>query len=133
VPPIALFAIFTLLLCGVFFVVWRYWNNIARVSPEEEEYDVRVAEMNERQANRLSDDQLRSPLSDDEAWAVMVHRGMRDRERGRRNRRDTKRLTPPRRERYGGELARRIDERRERLISDRERRAEERRDRDVRD
>ena len=115
-PPIVLFLLFTAVICAVLFAVWRYWGLIANVSPEEEEFDERMTDLNNRQANRLSDDQLTHPLSDDDAWGVMVRRGLRDRERRRRPARDTKRraLPAPRRERYGGDLARRVDERRER-------------------
>ena len=110
-----LFIFFTALVAGALLLVWRYWNNIARVSPEEEEFDERMTALNDRQANRLSDEQLTNPLTDDDAWSVMVQRGRRDRERRRRPARPTqRRLPPPREERYGGELSRRVDERRRR-------------------
>jgi len=113
VPPIVLFLIFLAVIAVALFAIWSYWSRIAHVTPEEEEYDERVAALNERQANRLSDDQLRNTFSEDEAWRIMVSRGLRERERGGR---DTgrRRLLPPRRERYGGDLGRRVDERRQR-------------------
>jgi hypothetical protein len=115
VSPILLFFLFTALVAGALLLVWRYWNTIARVSPEEEEFDERMTALNDRQANRLTDDQLTHPLTDDDAWSVMVQRGRRDRERRRRPARPTQRqLPPPREERYGGELSRRVDERRRR-------------------
>jgi hypothetical protein len=115
VSPIILFLFFTALVAGALLLVWRYWNNIARVSPEEEEFDERMTALNDRQANRLSDDQLTHPLTDDDAWSVMVQRGRRDRERRRKPPRSTqRRQLPAREQRYGGELARRVNERRRR-------------------
>jgi hypothetical protein len=115
VAPILLFLFFTLLIAGALLLVWRYWHAIASVSPEEEAFDERMTALNDRQANRLSDDQLTHPLTDDDAWTVMVRRGQRDRERRRRpTRAQQRRLPPPREERYGGELSRRVEERRRR-------------------
>src|SRR5690349_28450 len=114
VSPIILFLFFTALVAGALLLVWRYWNTIARVSPEEEEFDERMSLLNDRQANRLSDEQLTHPLTDDDAWSVMVQRGLRDRAR-RRPARPTQRRQPmAREERYGGELSRRVSERRRR-------------------
>ena len=115
VSPIILFLFFTALVAGALLLVWRYWNTIARISPEEEAFDERMTALNDRQANRLSDDQLTHPLTDDDAWSVMVQRGRRDRERRRKPARPTqRRLPPPREERYGGELSQRERERRRR-------------------
>jgi hypothetical protein len=115
VSPIILFLFFTALVAGALLLVWRYWNTIAYVSPEEEEFDERMTALNDRQANRLSDEQLTHPLTDDDAWSVMVQRGRRDRERRRRPPRvPAQRRLPAREERYGGELSRRVDERRRR-------------------
>lgn len=126
VPPIALFIIFVLLIALVLFAVWRYWSNLARVSPEEEAYDEQVAALNEYQANRISDKFLTRSMSEDDAWQIMVRQGRRVNIRRRRQLRATQpratqprailppREQPPRRERYGGELSRRIDERRDR-------------------
>jgi hypothetical protein len=96
--PTVLFLITAVLLLGGVYALWRYWDNLARLSPEEEAFDERVAALNERQANRVSDEELAHPVSEDEAWQIMVSRGQR----------------PRRRERYGGELSRRIGERRRR-------------------
>ena len=113
--PIILFLFFTALVAGALLLVWRYWNTIARVSPEEEAFDERMTALNDRQANRLTDEQLTHPLTDDDAWSVMVQRGRRDRARRQRPARPTQRRQPPaREERYGGELSRRVDERRRR-------------------
>src|SRR5690349_22544257 len=115
VSPTILFIIFTVLVAGVLLLVWRYWNTIARVSPEEEEFDERMTALNDHQANRLTDEQLTRPLTDDDAWSVMVQRGRRDRARQRRATRANQRRQPPQREeRYAGELSRRVDERRRR-------------------
>jgi len=115
VSPIILFLFFTALVAGALLLIWRYWNTLARVSPEEEEFDERMTALNDRQANRLSDEQLTHPLTDDDAWSVMVHRGRRDRERRRKPARTAqRRLPPPREERYGGDLSQRERERRRR-------------------
>ena len=109
--PTALFIVFVALIAAVLFAVWRYWMNLSQVSPEEEEFDERMAALNERQANRISDEFLAQPMSDEEAWRIMVRRGMRLNMRQRRQ----PRTAQPRRERYGGELSRRVDERRDRF------------------
>jgi hypothetical protein len=115
VSPTVLFLGFLMVIAIVLFAIWRYWSSLARVTPEEEEFDERMAALNERQANRLSDDQLTQPFTDEEAWQIMVRRGLRDRDRQRPPRRRTGRLlSPPRQERYGGDMRRRIEERRER-------------------
>ncbi len=126
-PPITLFIFFVLIIAVALVAIWRYWYTLARVSPEEEEFDERMAALNERQANRLSDEQLTTPLSDDDAWDIMVRRGMRGREARRRPTRALDReRTPTRRDRYGGDLARRIDERRDRSGEARPRAEDER-------
>jgi hypothetical protein len=115
VSPILLFVFFTVLLGAALVLIWRYWKSIANVSQEEEEFDERMTALNDRQANRLSDDQLTHPMSDDDAWTIMVQRGRRDRERRRRPPRATERRRPSQRDdRYGGDMARRIEERRRR-------------------
>jgi hypothetical protein len=99
VLPILLFVLSAALLLGVIYALWRYWDNVSRRSPEEEAFDERVAALNERQAKRISDEDMAHPVDEDEAWRIKVSRG----QQGRR-----------RRERYGGQLARRIGERRRR-------------------
>lgn len=94
--PIILFAICAALLLGAIYLLWRYWDNATRRSPEEEAYDKRVAQLNERQANRLSDEQLTHPVNEEDAWQIMVERG---------------RKATGRRSRYGGDLKRRTRER----------------------
>jgi hypothetical protein len=72
--------LFLFLAAGVLAVVygvWRYWNNLVEVSPEEEAYERQVANLNERQANRISDEQLTKPPSDDDAWQIIQRRGQR--------------------------------------------------------
>jgi hypothetical protein len=96
--PTVLFLLTAVLLLGGVYALWRYWDNLARLSPEEAAFDERVATLNERQANRVSDEELTHPANEDEAWRIMVSRGQRG----------------GRRERYGGELARRVGERRRR-------------------
>ncbi|NJO82422.1 MAG: hypothetical protein HC828_06090 [Blastochloris sp.] len=93
---ILLFVICAALLLGAMYLVWRYWDHATSRSPEEEAYDKRVAQLNERQANRLSDEQLTKPVNEDDAWRIMVERG---------------RKTTERRNRYGGDLKRRTRER----------------------
>lgn len=96
--PIVLFVVSALLLLGGVYLLWRYWDTLARRSPEEEAFDERVAALNERQAHRISDEDLAHPLNEEEAWQIMIRRGRR----GTRS------------QRYGGDLARRVDDRRRR-------------------
>lgn len=98
--PLPLFVLMVLLglaLIGACYALWRYWERQANVSPEEEAYDRRVAMLNQRQANRLSDDQLRERPGGQDAWELMVQRGRR---------------AIQRRDRYAGSLQRRARERR---------------------
>ena len=92
-----LFIICAIVLLSIVYMLWRYWDDVARVTPEEEAYDKRVASLNERQANRMSDKQLVRQLSEDDAWTIMVARGRR---------------AATRRNRYAGDLKRRTRERR---------------------
>lgn len=92
-----LFGVLVLVLIGIVFAVWRYWDNLSSVSPEEEAYDKRVASLNERQANRFSDDLLTHRMDEEDAWQIMVARGQK---------------AARRRNRYGGNLSRRARERR---------------------
>lgn len=78
-----LFLIVALLLLAWVIFAWRSWRTTTQVTPEEQAFDSRVAALNDRQANRLSDDQLTRPVSDDDAWALMVGRGRRQRQRRR--------------------------------------------------
>jgi membrane protein implicated in regulation of membrane protease activity len=86
VSPMILFVICLLLLSVVTVVIWRYWRRLAAVTPEEEAYDRRVARLNERQAHRVSDEELAQRISQDEAWRIMVARGQEAEEQfGRRS------------------------------------------------
>ena len=96
-PLFALMVLVGLVLVGACYGLWRYWERQANVSPEEEAYDRRVALLNQRQANRLSDEQLREPPREQDAWELMVQRGRR---------------AAQRRDRYAGNLQRRARERR---------------------
>jgi hypothetical protein len=93
-----LFVVLAIVMLALVYGVWRYWDNLVELSPDEEEYDKRVANLNERQANRLSDEQLTQPPNDDDAWAIILRRGRR----------------AMRRPRYGGDFATRTRERRTR-------------------
>lgn len=93
-----LFFVSAALLAGIVVALWRYWRNVANITPEQEEYDKRVATLNERQANRLTNDQLGQKISEEDAWNIMLRRGARAR----------------RRDRYAAEVRRRYDERRRR-------------------
>ncbi len=93
----ALFVVVAIVLIGILFLIWRYWNNLADVTPEEEAFDKRVAMLNERQANRVSDEMLTRNIDEETAWSIMI-------ERGRRSVR--------RRDRYSGKLDRRTNQRR---------------------
>lgn len=78
-----LFLLIASMLLGWVYFAWRSWRATTQMTPEEQEYDNRVAALNDRQANRLRDDQLTQPVNNDDAWAIMVGRGRR-RERSRR-------------------------------------------------
>ncbi|RMD82359.1 MAG: hypothetical protein D6823_01280 [Chloroflexi bacterium] len=58
---------------------WRYWREQINISPEDEMLTREIAELNDRQANRISDQRLRSGIDPDEAWQIMVQRGQRNR------------------------------------------------------
>ncbi len=91
-----MFVIFALLLLLGIYALWRFWSGLITVSRAEERYERRMAALNERQANRYSDEQLTHPADDDEAWSIMVQGGRRSR----------------RRDRYAGSLTNRSRERR---------------------
>jgi hypothetical protein len=97
---ILLLLFFAAVLGAIIYGVWLYWDGLVDRSEDEEEYDRRVADLNQRQANRFSDEQLTRPPSADDAWQIIQQRGRR-----------LNRHRPPR---YGGDLARRERERRKR-------------------
>ncbi len=86
----------TLLLIGVAYMLRRFWDEQAQMTPEEEAYDKRVARLNQRQANRISDGFLRRNVSDDDAWQMMVRRGRRSAQ-GQRQREERRRTGRTRR------------------------------------
>ncbi|MEF3274934.1 MAG: hypothetical protein K6356_11165 [Chloroflexus sp.] len=77
----------TLFLGLIALAAWRYWHEQINISPADEELMREIAELNERQANRISDQRLRSVIDPDEAWRIMVQRGQSSR----------RRTSPPRR------------------------------------
>jgi hypothetical protein len=97
-PETFLFGLLAAILLAVIYALWRYWDGLVDTSPDEEEYDRQVADLNERQANRMSDERLTKPPSDDDAWQIILRRG--------------RRLS--RQPRYGHDLSRRTRERRKR-------------------
>lgn len=62
-------------------VAWRFWLNYSQITSESADFEERLADLNEIQANRYSDGQIRHVYSPDEAWKEMAMRGRR---RGRR-------------------------------------------------
>jgi hypothetical protein len=96
VPAAALYIVFGLLLTVIVVVLWRYWATLVDRTPEEDAYERRLTALNERQANRYSDDALTSAPNEDDSWAIMVERGRRS----------------GRRDRYAGDLGRRTGARR---------------------
>jgi hypothetical protein len=78
-----LFLLSAALLVGIVVVLWRYWRSYANITPEEEAFDRRVAMLNERQANRLSNEQLAETVSEEDAWNIMLERGAHARRRAR--------------------------------------------------
>lgn len=65
----------TLILGSIGIIAWRYWREQVNITPEDEELLREIAELNERQANQISDQRLRSRVDPDEAWQIMVQRG----------------------------------------------------------
>lgn len=86
-----IFVLFAAILLVVAYVLWRYWADLTTRTADEERFEERIAALNERQANRYSDDELTELPSDDDAWQIMVDRGRR----------------ATRRDRYAGDLLRR--------------------------
>lgn len=74
---LVIFAIVAALLIGVLVALWRYWDGISHGSADEDAFDKRVAALNERQSNRMSDELIRANMDDDSAWQIMVERGRR--------------------------------------------------------
>jgi len=79
--------VIALLLLGWVVLAWQNWRRTTQFSQEDERYDEGVASLNDRQANRLTDDQLTRPVSEEDAWELMVRRGQRQRRRQRPQRR----------------------------------------------
>jgi len=74
-----LIAVVTTVLLGLIgFAAWRYWREQVNISPEDEEHLCEIAELNERQAHRISDQQLRTMIDPDKAWQIMVQRGRKN-------------------------------------------------------
>ncbi|MFO7170657.1 MAG: hypothetical protein DIU80_021725 [Chloroflexota bacterium] len=92
------YIIFAVALLAAIYFLWRYWSDLVDRTPEEEAYERRISALNERQANRYSDDELTTVTDEDEAWRIMVERGR----------------ASLRRDRYAGDLHRRAGERRRR-------------------
>lgn len=76
-----LFGLAALILVGLAFLIWRLWSNYAQITPEDEEFERTIASLNDTQANRLSDKQLRRPIDTDTGWQIMVRRGLTNRAR----------------------------------------------------
>ena len=55
--------------------LWHFWQGYARIKPEEDDLDREMTNLNDYQANKLSDEQLRRPIDPDTAWQIMVQRG----------------------------------------------------------
>nr|WP_044200602.1 hypothetical protein [Oscillochloris trichoides] len=79
-----LFAVAGLLLILLVALVWRFWQNVAQVSPEEEELDRTMASLNDSQANRVSDEQIVRQMDAETGWQIMVQRGQQSAPRRRR-------------------------------------------------
>ncbi len=78
-----LFVLFAAFLLLAAYLLWRYWGALTTVSPEEERFEQRIAALNERQAHRYSDEELATPITEEDAWRVMVERGRRTARRDR--------------------------------------------------
>jgi hypothetical protein len=81
------FIVAAVLLLGLVYLIWRFWFDYANVGPEVSAFERDVAELNDAQANRISDEQLTRPLDTDSSWQIMVRRGSGRTRRNRRPRR----------------------------------------------
>jgi hypothetical protein len=82
-----LFGVAALLMVLLVALIWRFWQNYAQVSPEEEELDRSIASLNDAQANRISDEQITRRMDTETGWQIMVRRGQQTSRRERRPRR----------------------------------------------
>lgn len=82
-----LITIMALLLLGWVSYTWHNWRRTTDVTEEDEYYDRRVISLNNRQANRLSDQDLTQPIHEDDAWQIMVQRGRQNKRSRRQSRR----------------------------------------------
>lgn len=82
-----LFAVAAVILVALVGLIWRIWNDYAERSPEDEERERELAELNDAQANRISDQHLTRPVDPDTAWRTMVQRGGEPRRKRRPSRR----------------------------------------------
>ncbi|MFV9507469.1 MAG: hypothetical protein AB4911_23190 [Oscillochloridaceae bacterium umkhey_bin13] len=68
-------------------VLWQIWQSYLSQSPAEEAQERNLAELNDAQANRVSDQHLTRPVDTDAAWRTMVERGGEPPRRRRKPRR----------------------------------------------
>lgn len=73
--PISIFVIVAVIFVAMIGLMWRYWKSVSEVTPSDEAMSRRIARLNDRQANRIDDDMLRTRQSSDDAWQIMVERG----------------------------------------------------------
>lgn len=88
--PIVLFVIAAIVILGLLYVVHQLWQSYTQFTPEDKEFEDRVALLNDHQSNRMSDQQLLNPPTAEDAWTLMVQRGVQ--RRRRLPRRSTSRL-----------------------------------------
>ncbi len=70
-----LFPLAAALLAALVALIWRVWGTYTDRSDEAEAHERKLAALNNRQANRVSDQLLTRPLDNDSAWQTMVQRG----------------------------------------------------------
>jgi hypothetical protein len=73
--PISIFIVVAVVFVAMIALMWRYWKSVSEVTPSDEAMSRRIARLNDRQANRIDDDVLRSRQTSDDAWRIMVERG----------------------------------------------------------
>lgn len=81
--PLLLFSVTAVVFAVVIYLAWRLWHDQTRLTREDEELKDRIIALNDAQAHRISDHQLRRPLDADDAWQIMVRRGRRTSARNR--------------------------------------------------
>lgn len=82
-----LFVAVALILIILVYMAHQLWQSYTRFTPDDKDFEDQIAKLNDYQSHRLSDKHLVNPLSSEDAWALMVRRGLQrhSRRTARRN------------------------------------------------